>query len=104
MHQKLANLGDQLEDYPNIDTEQVDLCRCLYKLHFQLLILLECFGKLLRLVDQHAKRSQNEADGGVVDKSAEIAEIRHELLRVGDVTTVAAPETSPPKGTTRFIL
>ena len=50
MHQKLVNLGDMVEDYPNIDSEQVDMCRCLYKLHFQLILLLDCYGKLLRSV------------------------------------------------------
>ncbi len=80
MHQKLVTLGDDhLEDYPNLDSEQVDLCRCLYKLHFQLLLLLECFGKLLRLLEQNAKKNSE-----VADKSAEITEIRNELMRVAE--------------------
>jgi hypothetical protein len=29
---------------------QVDLCRCLYKLHFQLLLILDSFTKMLRVV------------------------------------------------------
>ena len=58
MHQKLVNLGEQL-DY-NVDTEQVDLCRCMYKLFFQLLLLLECYVKLLRMVGQKVTESEIE--------------------------------------------
>ena len=81
-HQKLVNLGEQLleSDY-NIDTEQVDLCRCLYKLHFQLLILLESFAKLLRLIKQSSAKIVE--DGEVLsDRSEEIKEIADNLLRV----------------------
>ena len=39
-HQKLVALGEQMTDY-NMDNEPLDLIRCLYKLHFQLLLLLE---------------------------------------------------------------
>ena len=83
-HQKLANLGEPLEDYPNIDTEQVDLCRCLYKLHFQLLLLLESYSKLLRLVNKHAEAAEEDdsAHAQLMDRSKEIAEIMAELMKV----------------------
>lgn len=75
MHQKLVNLGEQL-DY-NIDTEQVDLCRCLFKLHFQLLLLLECFVKLVRLILQSAQKNPD-----LKDISKEVLDKRNELLKV----------------------
>ena len=50
-HQKLVSLGEQMGNC-SIDTEQVDLCRWLYKLHFQLLMLLDSYTKLLKLVLQ----------------------------------------------------
>ena len=72
-HQKLVNLGENLEHY-NIDTEQVDLCRCLYKLHFQLLLLLESFVKLLKVVMSYGQKE------GADDISLRLREIRSELL------------------------
>ena len=53
-HQKLVSLGEQM-GHCNIDNEQMDLCRCLYKLHFQLMLILDSFAKLLRLVAQFCK-------------------------------------------------
>ena len=82
-HEKLVSLGEELGHY-NVDTEQVDLCRCLYKQHFQLLLLLESFSKLLRFVKQSVMASATAAGGGgpeVADKSVELAEIRRELLK-----------------------
>ncbi len=82
-HEKLVSLGEELSHY-NVDTEQVDLCRCLYKQHFQLLLLLESFSKLLRFVRQSVMASATAAGGAgpeVVDKSKEVEEIRRQLLR-----------------------
>ena len=42
-----------------METDQVDLCRCLYKLHFQQLLLLESYTKLLQLsalLSEHAQQ------------------------------------------------
>jgi len=50
----LVSLGEQMGNC-NIDNEQVDLCRCLYKLHFQLMLILDSFTKLLRLVVQFCR-------------------------------------------------
>ncbi len=79
-HQKLVNLGEQLEAEYNIDTEQVDLCRCLYKLHFQLLLLLESFGKLLRLVRQNAVKAAEDGEE-VHDRSEELLDIMNNLMK-----------------------
>ncbi len=62
-----------MADY-NMESEPMDLCRCLYKLHFQLLLLLESFGKLLRLI------SQSHQDL-TTDKSRELALIQDELRK-----------------------
>ena len=72
-HQKLVSLGEQMSDY-NMDNEPLDLVKCLYKLHFQLLLLLESFGKLLRLISQG---NQDLA----TDKSRELALIQAELRK-----------------------
>ena len=62
-----------MTDY-NMDNEPLDLVKCLYKLHFQLLLLLESFAKLLRLI------SQSNQDL-VTDKSRELALIQAELRK-----------------------
>ena len=40
-HAKLVSLGETIDAFANMDTDQVELCRFLYKLHFQQLLLLE---------------------------------------------------------------
>ena len=41
-HAKLVSLGESMDrDMVNMETDQVELCRFLYKLHFQQLLLLE---------------------------------------------------------------
>ena len=72
-HQKLVSLGEQMTDY-NMDNEPLDLVKCLYKLHFQLLLLLESFSKLLRLI---SISNQDLA----TDKSRELALIQAELRK-----------------------
>ena len=72
-HQKLVSLGEQMTDY-NMDNEPLDLVKCLYKLHFQLLLLLESFSKLLRLISMS---NQDLA----TDKSRELALIQVELRK-----------------------
>ena len=75
-HQKLVSLGENISEYPTgMEIDQVDLCRYLYKLHFQLLMFLESFSKLLRLI------SQSHSDI-TSDKSTEIALIQSELKKV----------------------
>ena len=64
-----------------MDIDQVDLCRYLYKLHFQLLMFLESFSKLLRLI------SQSHSDI-TCDKSIEVALIQNELKKVFKMSPV----------------
>ena len=81
-HQKLVSLGEHIGDYPTgMDIDQVDLCRYLYKLHFQLLMFLESFSKLLRLI------SQSHSDL-TSDKSTEVALIQNELRKVFKMSNV----------------
>ena len=77
------SLGEQMADYPvnGMEVDQVDLCRYLYKLHFQLLMFLESFSKLLRLV------SQSHTDI-TSDKSTEISLIENELRKVFKMSSV----------------
>ena len=50
-HAKLVSLGESMDrDMVNMETDQVELCRFLYKLHFQQLLLLESYTKLLQLL------------------------------------------------------
>ena len=80
-HEKLLALGERLNEY-NVDTEHVDLCRCLVKLHFQLLILLESFEKLLRLISQCHNYDMT------ADKSAEVALVQAELVKAFKVMAI----------------
>ena len=87
-HQKLVSLGEQMTDY-DMTNEPLDLVRCLYKLHFQLLLLLESFGKLLRLISQS---NQDLA----TDKSRELALIQNELKKaIKELPATAEPKQVP---------
>lgn len=43
---KLQNLGESLPELC-ADEQHIDLCRCLYKLHFQLSLLYDTYAKFL---------------------------------------------------------
>nr|XP_040568440.1 LOW QUALITY PROTEIN: protein furry-like [Lepeophtheirus salmonis] len=74
-HRKLELLGEKLSEY-NVDAEQLDLCRWLYKLYFQLLLLLESFVKLLKLVSSNYMTCSDE----IPNKSSIISSMQSELL------------------------
>ena len=79
-------MGENIGEYPTgMEIDQVDLCRYLYKLHFQLLMFLESFSKLLRLI------SQSHSDI-TSDKSTEIALIQFELRKVFKLSSVEIEE------------
>jgi len=91
-HQKLVSLGENIGEYPTgMEIDQVDLCRYLYKLHFQLLMFLESFSKLLRLI------SQSHSDI-TSDKSTEIALIQSELKKVFKLTNKELEEEIQKNG------
>lgn len=83
-HVKLVSLGESIDTCVNLDTDQVELCRFLYKLHFQQLLLLESYTKLLQLLSGAAGSS------GVVDMSEQVAAVRANLL------TALADTLTPP--------
>merc|ERR1712121_625070 len=84
-HAKLLSLGESLDSTANnMESDQVELCRFLYKLHFQQLLLLESYTKLLQLLSGAAGSS------GVVDMSDQVANVRSNLL------TALADTLTPP--------
>jgi len=85
-HAKLLSLGESLESCTNMESDQVELCRFLYKLHFQQLLLLESYTKLLQLLSGAASSS------GVADLSEKVAGARNNLL-------TALADTLTPPGT-----
>ena len=86
-HAKLVSLGETIDAYANMDTDQVELCRFLYKLHFQQLLLLESYTKLLQLLSGAAGSS------GVADMSEQVATVRSNLLTA--LADTLTPPTSP---------
>merc|ERR550532_958961 len=88
-HVKLVSLGENVESCVNMEGDQVELCRYLYKLHFQQLLLLESYTKLLQLLSGAASSS------GVVDLSEEVAGVRSSLL--GALSDTLTPPGSPAR-------
>ena len=84
-HAKLLSLGESLDHSTNLEADQVELCRFLYKLHFQQLLLLESYTKLLQLLSGAASSS------GVTDLSSDVAAVRAALL-------IALSDTLTPPG------
>ena len=88
-HVKLLSMGDSVESGSNLEADQVELCRFLYKLHFQQLLLLESYTKLLQLLSGAASSS------GVVDLSIEVAAVRSSLLSA--LSDTLTPPGSPAR-------
>jgi len=86
-HVKLLSMGDSVDSGTNLEADQVELCRFLYKLHFQQLLLLESYTKLLQLLSGAASSS------GVVDLSNEVAAVRSSLLSA--LSDTLTPPGSP---------
>lgn len=91
-HAKLIALGESLDSCTNLEADQVELCRFLYKLHFQQLLLLESYTKLLQLLSGAA------ASSGVADRSSEVASVRVALLAA--LSDTLTPPGSPAQGRT----
>merc|ERR1719394_2377557 len=87
-HVKLMSLGESVESCVNMDGDQVELCRFLYKLHFQQLLLLESYTKLLQLLSGAAGSS------AVLDLSDQVADVRSSLLTA--LADTLTPPASPP--------
>merc|ERR1712142_711685 len=92
-HAKLLSLGESLDSCTNMESDQVELCRFLYKLHFQQLLLLESYTKLLQLLSGAASSS------GVADMSEKVAGVRSNLLTaLADTLTPPGTPTHPAPG------
>ncbi|XP_067137576.1 protein furry [Centruroides vittatus] len=76
---KLEALGEPVAE-ETVEEQRVDLCRCLYKLHFQLLLLLESYTKLLSFLNAISSHSQ------VFDLSHEVTAIKLELIKAVEET------------------
>merc|ERR1712012_1463599 len=87
-HVKLLSMGDSVDSSTNLEADQVELCRFLYKLHFQQLLLLESYTKLLQLLSGAAGSS------GVVDLSEQVAAVRANLITA--LADTLTPPASPP--------
>ncbi|XP_064474584.1 protein furry-like [Ornithodoros turicata] len=71
---KLEALGDSISG-DLVEEQKLDLCRALHRLHFQALLLLDGFRKLL----EHLSVSSVQAH--VLDLSEEVGTVRAEILR-----------------------
>ncbi|GBM95380.1 Protein furry [Araneus ventricosus] len=76
---KLEQLGEPIPE-GTVEEHRVDLCRCLYKLHFQLLLLLESYVKLLSLLTNRIQQIN------VVDLSQDITSVKNEVIRAVEDT------------------
>lgn len=76
---KLEQLGEPISE-GTVEEHRVDLCRCLYKLHFQLLLLLESYVKLLSMLSGGVQQMN------IVDMSQDITSVKNEVLRAVEDT------------------
>ncbi|KAK7083342.1 hypothetical protein SK128_027880, partial [Halocaridina rubra] len=86
---KLQNLGESLPELC-ADEQHIDLCRCLYKLHFQLSLLFDTYVKLIVAL-LHAARSAQASD-----YSLEVSTLQGKL-----VTAMEQLDSTPPTTPTR---
>ncbi|GFV46815.1 protein furry homolog [Trichonephila clavipes] len=76
---KLEQLGEPIPE-GTVDEHRIDLCKCLYKLHFQLLLLLESYVKLLSLLTARVQEIH------IVDLSQDITSVKNEVIRAVEDT------------------
>jgi len=81
---KLISLGEPVDASTNIEMDEVELARYLYRLHFQQLLLLESYTKLLQLLSSTAANSK------IQDMSTEVAE-----MKVGLTEAARGPRSQP---------
>ncbi|GAB6027284.1 hypothetical protein CHUAL_001566 [Chamberlinius hualienensis] len=94
---KLQSLNESSE--VPLEEQQLDLCRCLFKLHFQLLLLFDNFCKMVGLLTSAVKQSQ------VTDMSREVANMRAELIGASEESDndLLVPETNEKERSRREI-
>ncbi|KAG1696979.1 Protein furry -like [Nymphon striatum] len=71
---RLLNVGERISQY-KIEEQRVELCKCLYKIHFQIILLFESFSKLIMTVSMAT--SQNE----IQDLWNEVVILREEITQ-----------------------
>ncbi|XP_042223634.1 protein furry-like [Homarus americanus] len=81
---KLQHLGESLPELC-ADEQHIDLCRCLYKIHFQLSLLYDTYTKLLMALIHTAKTAQAS------DHSVELSTLQGKL-----VAAVEQLDSTPP--------
>ncbi|XP_064619246.1 protein furry-like isoform X4 [Lineus longissimus] len=75
--EQAKDLGTQVEDVEkNIVKEKIELCKCLYKLHFQLLLLFESYYKLVGVLEPAAKEEQ------VSNVSEDVLQLKQDIIKV----------------------
>lgn len=86
---KLEALGEALSDHLLLE-QRLDLCRALYRLHFQALLLLEGYRRLLEQLLSVAPQCQ------LADLSDELTAVRAEVVR--SIEDTESERLSPPPG------
>ncbi|OQR78358.1 protein furry-like [Tropilaelaps mercedesae] len=84
---KLEAIGEEMNE-ELMDETRLDLCRALYKLHFQTLLLVDSYNKAL----SHLASSINHTQ--IVDLSEEVSAVKAEILRACEDTE--SDRMSPP--------
>lgn len=88
---KLEALGEALSQELLLE-QRLDLCRALYRLHFQVLLLLEGYRRLLEQLGWAAPQWQ------LADLSQELTAVRSEVLRSIEDTESERLSPPPPQG------
>ncbi|KAL1437074.1 hypothetical protein MTO96_049074 [Rhipicephalus appendiculatus] len=88
---KLEALGEALSQELLLE-QRLDLCRALYRLHFQVLLLLEGYRRLLEQLGWAAPQWQ------LADLSQELTAVRSEVLRSIEDTESERLSPPPPEG------
>lgn len=86
---KLQNLGESLPELC-ADEQHIDLCRCLYKLHFQLSLLYDTYAKFIVAMLHAARNSQAS------DHSVELSALQGKLMAAAEQID-ATPPTTPTR-------
>ncbi|CAM1302833.1 Uncharacterised protein r2_g1283 [Pycnogonum litorale] len=85
---KLTSIGGQVCQFA-IEEQHIDLCKCLYKIHFQIVLLFESFSKLVTTVAIATKHNQ------VQDLWNEVKPLRLEILQgLQDAKNTHCPDQS----------
>lgn len=87
---KLHTLGDHHASDATLDEAILDMSRALYKVHLQLLLLINAINKMLGVLMGAAKNTQTQ------DLSSEIASIRVALSRALEESTESERGTPTP--------